>query len=90
MYRHMNEQLEHEVNLPPVSERQKQFREEMDNGTLITLGASVFLRSSKRKPKEDFVSYRRGLRNAKKALKAYTKFGPEATVLINRNTMEVQ
>jgi len=88
MYRHMSEQLKHETSLN-VSERQKEFHENIDNGTLITLGASVFLRGNKRKPKETFVAYRRGLRNAKKALKAYAKGGPSATVLLNRNTMEV-
>jgi len=88
MYRVLSDQLKYEVELN-VSERKKKFREDMGNGTLITLGASVFLRSGKRKPKETFVAYRRGLRNAKKALRAYVKFGPEATILLNRKTMEV-
>ena len=91
MYRNTNDNLEYERNLN-LSERQKRaedFKRMIDEGTVVSLPADVFLRSNKRKDKESFGSYKRGLRNMKKALKHRLKFGSKVRVYINRNTMEV-
>ena len=88
MYRHMTSQLTYETELN-VSERQRDLIKSMDDGTMILLPASVFLRSNKRKTKEGFIAYRRSLRNSKKALRAYKLGGPASRVYLNKTTMEV-
>jgi len=71
-----------------VSQRQKDLNQLIEDKVVVPIAASVLLRGNKRRVKEPFEAYRRGLRNAQKALKAYRK-NPDATVLINRDTMEV-
>ena len=88
-YRHMTPLLQQEVNRPTVSQRQKEHLDLVAEGIIVPVLAKAFLRSSKRKAKEPFAAYRRGLTNAKKALKVYMKHGELAMVQINKNTMEI-
>ena len=88
-YRFMSEQLLYEINRPSVSQRQKETNELIAEKVIVPVLARAFLRSNKRKAKEPFEAYRRGLRNAKKAMKVYRQWGEKAQVLVNKNTMEI-
>ena len=72
-----------------AQEKSMELAKLINEGIVVELLASIFFRQPKRKEKEPFEAYRRGLRNQKKASKAYFRFGPNATVLINKETMVV-
>ena len=80
--------------ITPMSLRDRNKQHElailMNDGVVVELKADVFIRmSNKRKPKEPWDAYKRGMRNQSKALKARLKFGPNASLLINKETMRV-
>ena len=85
-------EAEHEFIMSKAESRitkHKQLQKDIKEETVVALDTEVFLRGNKRKPKETFGAYRRGLRNAKKALKARLKYGPGTKIYINRLTMEI-
>lgn len=61
----------------------------IDLGVVVEVPAIAFNRGAKRKSMETFVAYKRGLKNMKRAMKAYFKFGPGTKVRINKDTMTV-
>jgi hypothetical protein len=72
-----------------VFQRETELNELAQAKVVVPVRASVFFRSNKRKPRETFIAYRRGLNNAKKALKAYMIHGESTQVLLNRKTMVI-
>ena len=56
-------------------ERQQEVQQLIKEEVVIPIKASALLRSNKRKPKETFEAYRRGVANASKALKVRLKYG---------------
>ena len=72
-----------------LHEKSMELAKLIDEGVVVEVPAIAFNRSAKRKPKETFIAYKRGMRNMKTAMKAYFKRGPDARVLINRDTMVV-
>ncbi len=56
-------------------ERQQEVQQLIKDETIIPIKASALLRSSKRKPKETFEAYRRGVTNGAKALKVRLRWG---------------
>lgn len=69
--------------------KNKELNDLHDRGRTKLISVNVFLRSPVRKPREPFHVYRRSMKNYNRAMKVRLKYGPEANLWLNLETLRI-